>query len=50
MSDNRKNIIIRADQELHQKIRVHVAMTNTTIQDYIVNLIKKDLERNEKNK
>lgn len=48
MSDNRKNIIIRADQELHQKIRIHVAMNNTTIQEYIVNLIKEDLEKNEK--
>lgn len=48
MVGQRKNIIIRTDQEFHQRIRVHVAMNNTTIQEYIMNLIKKDLEENEK--
>ena len=50
MTDTKKNVILRVDNNFHQKLKVHVAMNNTTIQDYIVNLVKKDLEKNEKNK
>lgn len=40
----RKNVIIRMDEELHKKIKIHVAKKGTTIQDFVLKLIKEDLE------
>ena len=45
MSDNRKNIILRVDKEFHRELKIYVTMNNTTFQEYITNLIKKDLEQ-----
>jgi predicted DNA binding CopG/RHH family protein len=39
-----KTITIRLDDELHKEIKVKMATEGTTIQDYIINLVKKDLE------
>ena len=48
-SDNKKNIVLRVDQDFHQQVKLYVTMNNTTLQDYIVGLIKKDMEQ-QKNK
>ncbi len=45
MSENKKNIILRVDKDFHKQLKLYVTMNNTTFQDYIVNLIKKDLEQ-----
>ena len=50
MKDNKKNLMLRVNPELHQKIKLHVVMNNTTIQDYLLGLIEKDMEKNEENK
>lgn len=47
--DNKKNIVLRVDRDFHQQVKLYVTMNNTTLQDYIVGLIKKDLEQ-KKNK
>ena len=46
VSDNKKNIVLRVDQNFHQQVKLYVTMNNTTLQDYIVGLIKKDIEQN----
>ena len=50
MSDNKRNIVLRVDPDFHRQIKLHVTMNDTTLQDYIVELIKKDLEKNKDNK
>lgn len=47
MPDNKKNIVLRVDQQFHQQVKIHVTMNNTTLQDYIVGLIKKDMEQDQ---
>lgn len=46
MEGKKKNIVLRVDPNLHQRIKVYVALNNTTLQDYIVRLIEKDIENN----
>ena len=46
VADNKKNIVLRVDQDFHQQVKLYVTMNNTTLQDYIVGLIKKDMEQN----
>lgn len=48
VSDNKKNIVLRVDPDFHQQVKLYVTMNNTTLQDYIVGLIKKDMEQNQK--
>lgn len=50
MSDNKKNIVLRVDQDFHKQVKLYVTMNNTTLQDYIVGLIKNDIEQNKENK
>lgn len=45
MAENKKNIVLRVVPEFHQEVKLYVTMNNTTLQDYIVGLIKKDLEQ-----
>ena len=41
----RKKIYIRLDDDLHRKLRMKVANESTTIQGYIVNLLKQSLDQ-----
>ncbi|PXV86821.1 hypothetical protein C8E03_11121 [Lachnotalea glycerini] len=50
MADNKKNIVLRVEPEFHQKVKLYVTMNNTTLQEYIVSLIKEDLAANKKEK
>lgn len=43
--DDRKNIVIRVEPDLHKKVKVYAAEKGITIQEYLVSLIEKDLER-----
>lgn len=47
MPEVKKNIVLRVEPEFHQQIKVFVAMQNTTLQDYIVGLIKEDLKNHD---
>lgn len=46
--DDRKGITIRVEPDLHAKIKIHVFKEHTNLQDYVLGLIKKDLEENYK--
>lgn len=43
--EKEKTITIRVDEELHKKIKVKIANEGVTLKDYLVDLIKKDLEK-----
>lgn len=44
-----KAINFKVDEELYTKVKVKVAIEGMTIKDYVINLIKKDLEKDKKN-
>lgn len=46
MNNDRKNIVIRTDSELHKQVKIHATELGTTVQDYVLQLIVKDLEKN----
>lgn len=46
VADNKKNIVLRVEPSFHQQVKLYVTMNNTTLQEYIVGLIKKDMEQN----
>lgn len=48
VAENKKNIVLRVTPDFHQQIKIYVTMNNTTLQDYIVGLIKKDMKQNKK--
>lgn len=48
VTDNKKNIVLRVEPEFHREVKLYVTINNTTLQDYIVGLIKKDLEQKKK--
>lgn len=43
-----KALTVRVDDELHKKLKFKMVEEETTIQDYVLNLIKKDLVESEK--
>ena len=46
MENTKKNIVLRVEPNFHQQVKLYVTMKNTTLQEYIVGLIKKDMEQN----
>lgn len=47
-ADKRKLIGVRVDEETHRKMKLYTVEKGITIQDYLMDLIKKDMERHEK--
>lgn len=45
-----KSLTVRISDELHKQLKFKVVAEETTIQDYIVKLIKRDLDRIEQKK
>ena len=43
-NEERKIISIRVEPEVHKQLKMIAIQENTTLQDYIVNLIKKNME------
>lgn len=43
--DNIKNIAFQISDELHMEIKIQATKEGKTIKDYIVELVKKDLEQ-----
>lgn len=41
--EKEKTITIRIDEELHRKIKIKIANEGKTLKDYLVDLIKEDL-------
>lgn len=40
-----KTITIRVSEDLHKAIKIRIAEEGTSLKDYVVNLIQKDLEK-----
>lgn len=45
MNNIKKNIVLRVEPDFHRQVKLYVTMNNTTLQDYIVELIKNDMEK-----
>lgn len=43
-----KTMTIRLDEELHKRIKLKAVKEGKTVKDYILNLVKQDLEKEEK--
>ncbi len=41
----RKGITIRVEPEFHQEIKIHAIQEGKTIQEYVLELVKKDLQK-----
>lgn len=48
--DDRKSIVIRVEPDFHKKVKIHATEMGITIQEYLISLIEKDLEREDKRK
>lgn len=48
VAENKKNIVLRVEPDFHQQVKLYVTMNKTTLQDYIVGLIKNDMKQNKK--
>lgn len=42
---NGRMIHVRLPEELHRKLRIRTAETDVTIQEYVVSVLKRELER-----
>ncbi len=45
MENIKKNIVLRVEPDFHRQVKLYVTMNNTTLQEYIVELIKKDMQQ-----
>lgn len=50
MAEERKAIAIRVEPEFHQKLKIFAVSQGLTIQEYVKELIEKDLKEKEKEK
>ena len=51
MEQERVNLIIKVSPEFRQKIKVYTVLNNITIQDYVLELLERDMkEKENKNK
>ncbi len=44
--DKRKLIGVRVDEETHKQMKLYTVEKGITLQDYLMELIKKDMEKN----
>ncbi len=42
----RKNVLLKVSPELHKDLKILVTLRETTLQDYIMGLIEKDMTKN----
>lgn len=45
ISKGTKNLTVNMDEQLYKKVKVYCAINDIKIKDYIIELIKKDLEK-----
>ena len=48
--ENKRNIVVRVDNEFHRQLKIHLATKNITLQNYVTDLIRKDLEKEKEKK
>lgn len=44
MAENKKNLVVRIDEELHQRLKLHCVEEKTSIKEMVIKLITKELE------
>ncbi len=44
-NDKRKLIGVRVDEEMHRQMKLYIVENGLTIQDYLMELIKKDMKQ-----
>lgn len=49
MAEKKKSIVVRVDDELHQQIKIFAISKGKNLQEYVLDLIKKDMEKKENN-
>lgn len=47
-ADTKKSIVVRVEPEFHQELKMFTVSKGMTIQEYVIELIKKDMEKNKK--
>ncbi len=47
-TDKRKQLSVRLDEKTHKKMKLYAVNQGITIQDYLMGLIRKDMENHEK--
>lgn len=47
-NDKRKLIGVRVDEETHRQMKLYTVEKGVTIQDYLMELIKKDMEQHKR--
>lgn len=48
--DERKAVIIRMEPELHKKIKIAATMNDTTVQEFLTNIIVTNLDKKKEQK
>lgn len=48
MTNERSSLVIRIDRELHKQIKATCAIDGISIRDYIIGLVKKDMQARNK--
>lgn len=46
VNDKRKLLGVRIDEKTHKKLKLYTVEKGITIQDYLMELVKKDMEQN----
>ena len=50
MEDKRSSLVVQIDKELHKQIKATCAVNDISIRDYIIKLVEKDMQEQNKNK
>ena len=50
MSQETTTLVVRIDKDLHKKMKAACAVNDISIKDYVVGLIKKDMEQSQDEK
>ena len=43
-----KTVTLKFEEDFHKELKIKMAQDGTTIQEYVLALVKKDMERNKK--
>jgi len=47
-ADTKKSIVVRVEPEFHQELKLYTVGRGKTIQEYVIELIKRDMEKTKK--
>lgn len=50
VANERSSLVVKIDRELHKQIKATCAIDGISIRDYIIGLVKKDMQKRNKQK